>query len=69
MSDDVQKMIWEQTLELAQMSLKDSRNELSEVVDRFTWDTGSDKDRARIKSLEESILIKKCIANYCIENK
>jgi len=56
--------LWEQAIELASMSVAESRLELVKTVDRFTWDTGSDEDRARIASLEESISIKKSVANY-----
>jgi len=65
MSDSLVNNMWDQSLELATKSLEESRQELAEVVDRFTWDTGSDEDRARISSLEESIAIKKGIASYC----
>lgn len=49
---------------MASMSIEESRRELAIVVDRFTWDTGSDEDKARIASLEESITIKKSVASY-----
>lgn len=67
MSDNGIENLWDQALELASMSIEESRLELSTVVDRFTWDTGSDEDRARIASLEESICIKKGISKYFTE--
>lgn len=67
MSKCVPEMVWVQSLKLASKSLEESQNELSEVLDRFTWDTGSDEDRARIADLEQSISIKKGIVRYCIE--
>lgn len=64
MSSGITENMWDQALELASMSLEKSNRELVDVVDRFTWDTGSDEDRARIASLELSISIKKGIASY-----
>lgn len=64
MSDSVHKELWNQAITLASMSIEESRRELAIVVDRFTWDTGSDEDKARIASLEESITIKKSVASY-----
>lgn len=62
-------ILWDQSLELASKSLEESKDELSVVLDRFTWDTGSDEDRALIASLEQSISIKKGIVRYCAEYK
>lgn len=64
MGNSLENLLWEQAIELASMSVAESRLELVKTVDRFTWDTGSDEDRARIASLEESISIKKSVANY-----
>ena len=64
MGNSLENLLWEQAIELASRSVAESRLELVKTVDRFTWDTGSDEDRARIASLEESISIKKSVANY-----
>jgi len=64
---DVSVMLFEQTLQVAAMSLEETQGKLADVVDRFTWETGSDQDRAEIASLEQSAAIKRSIINYCNE--
>jgi len=66
MSEEVE-LLFEQTLQVASMSLEETQGKLADAVDRFTWETGSDQDRAEIASLEQSAAIKRCIINYCNE--
>ncbi len=69
MNNNIESVTWEQTLEVASKSLDEIRLKLSEVVDRFTWETGSDEDLEQIKSLEFSLSLRKSIANFSIGNK
>ncbi len=67
--DNYEIPLWEMTIDIASKSLEETRQELSEVVDRFTWETGSDEDREEIRRLEFAVHIRKCIANHCNCNK
>jgi len=66
---DSSEKLWELTMEVTSSSIDKLNNELSEIVDRFTWDTGSPEDLKRITLLEHSIKLRKNIISWYIINK